>query len=209
MATVNPVPDYPNNSSSSTSNGGTRAADPDLILFDTELLPIDLMTDLLFEQVGGQEIINISRHDLVNGQNVSYRLISNTTALEQQANPKNIFRLSGTLSEYFENFAIKLAPHIPEEGTGPSPYYVGGLNSNPGCAGYPVLDRYDDTLIGCYTTFSEAQTAIDKDLAPFRPIVYSDTENGNIVIDVTKMKSNELVDIEILQSGTVENDTIY
>jgi len=118
---IQAVPDYPENqqiSSTSTSNA-IKIATPDLILLDGATLPVDLMTDLLFENIGGQEIISISRNDIVNGQEVSYNLIGNTGLLNRQYNTKNIFSVSGTLDTYFGNFSIRLDTHIPEEGTGP------------------------------------------------------------------------------------------
>lgn len=205
---VEPVPDVPEYRSVSAIYKGTKSATPDLILFDDTTLPIDIMTDLLFENIGGQEIINISRNDIINGQNIRYQLISNSTLLSQEYSPRNIFRVSGTLNEYFDNFAIKLSTHIPENGTGPAPYYVGAENSN-GCTGFPVLDKYDDTVIGCYPSFKAAQDAIDNDLAPYRDIVYSDPNTGDIVVDVTNMKVNENVEIQILSDGSLESDTIY
>jgi hypothetical protein len=119
---IQAVPDYPENqqiSSTSTSNA-IKIATPDLILLDGATLPVDLMTDLLFENIGGQEIISISRNDIVNGQEVSYNLIGNTGLLNRQYNTKNIFSVSGTLDTYFANFSIRLDTHIPEEGTGPA-----------------------------------------------------------------------------------------
>ena len=205
---VEPVPDVPEYRSVSAIYKGTKSATPDLILFDDTTLPIDIMTDLLFENIGGQEIINISRNDIINGQNIRYQLISNSTLLSQEYSPRNIFRVSGTLNEYFDNFAIKLSTHIPENGTGPAPYYVGAENSN-GCTGFPVLDKYDDTVIGCYPSVKAAQDAIDNDLAPYRDIVYSDPNTGDIVVDVTNMKVNENVEIQILSDGSLESDTIY
>lgn len=187
---------------------GIKPATPDLIFFEDSTLPVDLMTDLIFEQVGGQEIINVSRNDLLNGQRKGYTLISNTDRINKEYNSKNLIRISGTIQEKFDNFAIKLGPKVPEQGTGPALYYVGAENSF-GCSGFPALNRYDDTVAGCYDSYSEAQEAIDTLLSPFRPTVYSDPNTGNIVVDVTKMRTNELVDIEIFIDGTIENDTIY
>lgn len=187
---------------------GIKPASPDLIIFEDSVLPVDIMTDLIFEQVGGQEIINVSRHDLLNGQRKGYTLISNTDRIAKEYGSKNFIRISGTLQEKFDNFAIKLGSKVPEQGTGPAAYYVGVENSF-GCTGFPVLDRYDDTVAGCYTSYSEAQSAIENILSPSRPTVYSDPNSGSLVVDVTRMRVNELVDIEVLSSGTVENDTIY
>lgn len=205
---VEPVPDVPEYRTPDDVYRGTQEADPDLIIFDENSLPVDIMTDLLFENLGGREIINISRNDILNGQNVRYNIIANLGLLAQEYNSRNIFRVSGTLSDFFDNFSIALAPRIPRNGTGPALFYVGPENSN-GCTGFPVLNRYDDTVIACFGTLSEARNAIDEDLAPYRDIVYSNPENGDIVVDVTNLTNNERVDIEILSLSDLENDTIY
>ena len=118
---VQATPDYPSNQSigESSTSAAIKVATPDLIIIDPGSLPVDIMTDLLFENIGGQEIISISRNDLVNGQDVSYQLIGNTGALERRYNSNNIFSLPGTLDKYFANFSIRLDVHIPENGTGP------------------------------------------------------------------------------------------
>lgn len=125
------------------------------------------MTDLIFEDIGGQEIINISRSDIINGQDVSYSLIGNRKLLDRMYNPKNIFSLSGTLEKSFANFSIRLETHIPENGTGPE--VLPGQNQR----------------------------------------VYVESLTGDIIIDITNMETNERLDVEILRSGYVDNDTIY
>lgn len=102
------------------SEKAVKVATPDLILFDEEGLPVDIMTNLIFEQIGGQEIINIARNDIINGQRLSYNLISNAAQVNNAYNPKNIFTVPGTLESYFKNFAIRFEIHIPERGTGPN-----------------------------------------------------------------------------------------
>jgi len=47
---------------------------------------IETMTNLLFEDIGGQEIISIIRNDIVNGQNITYQPIKNVTSLYYQYN---------------------------------------------------------------------------------------------------------------------------
>jgi hypothetical protein len=103
-----------------TTEKAIKVATPDLILFDEEGLPIDIMTDLIFEQIGGQEIINIARNDIINGQRISYNLISNADQINNAYNTKNIFGVPGTLESYFKNFAIRFEIHVPERGTGPN-----------------------------------------------------------------------------------------
>lgn len=92
----------------------------DTILFDEETLPIEPLTDLIFENIGGQELINIARNDTVNGQQVIYQPIKNLSSVQQQYNPNNIINLQSTSDKYFKNFAIKLDGKLPLEGTGPA-----------------------------------------------------------------------------------------
>lgn len=121
---VSPQPDAPKPVFTSGSGGSTKIADPDIIEFDDESVPIEIIADLTFEQVGGQEIINIARNDLINGQNVLYRPIKNLQETYLRYNPKNLVGLQQTSEEIFRNFPIKLANYIPEEGSGPGGSFV-------------------------------------------------------------------------------------
>lgn len=166
---VQATPDLPENQSVGTgaSAKAIKIATPDLILVDSGSIPVDLMTDLIFEDIGGMELISISRNDIVNGQDVSYNLIGNGRLLERMYNPKNIFSISGTLDKTFANFSIRLETHVPENGTGPE--VLPGQNQR----------------------------------------VYVESGSGDIIIDVTNMEVNERLDVEVLRSGSVDNDTIY
>lgn len=101
-----------------------KTAPIDTVLFDDESTPIEVMTDIIFENIGGHELINIARNDIVNGQQVSYQPIKNLSSIQQQYNPNNILSLQSTSDKYFANFSIKLENKIPEPGTGPNGAYV-------------------------------------------------------------------------------------
>lgn len=118
---LNAVPDdptvlYPNG----TVPGDVKPATPDLILFNDERVPIEIMTDLIFENIGGQELINIVRSDLVNGQNILYQPIKNLSSLYFQYNPQNVLGLQDIDINYFKQFPINFANKTPECGTGPN-----------------------------------------------------------------------------------------
>jgi hypothetical protein len=102
----------------STASDGVLAASKDIFVITDDSLPIEIMTDLVFEDIGGQEIINISRSDIVSGQNVIYQPIKNLTLLNYQYNPQNIISLQDTLESYFKKFPIQLDKKIPTVGTG-------------------------------------------------------------------------------------------
>jgi hypothetical protein len=97
-----------------------KTAPIDTVLFDNSSVPIEVMTDLIFEDIGGQELINITRNDIINGQQISYSTIKNLASIQQQYNPNNIISLQSTSDKYFANFSIKLNEKIPNVGNGPS-----------------------------------------------------------------------------------------
>ena len=117
---VNALPDSPESYSYSQSSDDIKIADPDILIFNNDLLPIDTMADLIFENIGGQELINIARNDIVNGQDVAYRPIKNLTKLSQKYNSQTLVPLQNSSRSYFRNFAIKLEDHIPSQGSGPN-----------------------------------------------------------------------------------------
>ena len=116
---VNPTPMIPE-SYSSTADAGIRVASPDIVLISNESLPIDLMTNLIFENIGGRELLSISRNDTVNGQSIIYQPISNLANINLKYNPLNVVALQNTADNLFRSFAIELGDHIPIEGSGPN-----------------------------------------------------------------------------------------
>lgn len=95
-----------------------KTATPDIVLFDEENVDVDQIFDLIFENLGGQELINISRSDIINGQKISYQPIKNLSNIQQRYNPNNIISLQQTADKYFAGFSIKLEDKVPNEGNG-------------------------------------------------------------------------------------------
>lgn len=102
----------------STRDDSIKIATKDIILFEDEQVPVELMTDLIFENIGGQELINIARNDIVNGQNIIYQPIKNLTNLNFQYNPQNVLALQDTDINYFKKFPINFNNKVPVCGTG-------------------------------------------------------------------------------------------
>lgn len=160
--TIDPTPVLPESSPYSTkSSTAVKAATPDVILFDEASIPIESLSSLIFESLGGQEAINLVRSSTIDGTNVDYSPISNLKKLASAYGPKNITNVSGGLEQYFKNFAIRLDIHIPERGTGPL-----------GASVY--IDRNNPDQI----------------------------QTNRLVVDVTNMKTNEQVEIQVLNSGS-------
>lgn len=158
---VNPIPELPK-IVPSNSEDGVKIATPDIILFDEEAVPVEVMTDLIFENIGGQELINIARNDIVNGQSVIYSPIKNLSNVYFQYNPQNILALQDTSVSFFKKFPIKFENKVPNIGTGPN-----------------------------------------------GEIVYIDPETENIIINVINLEEDEQVEVQILNRGSLFNDTIY
>lgn len=81
----------------------------------TDLLPESIMEFLLFEQIGGQELITLSRTDMLNGQNVAYQPINNMTDIASQYSPNNIISIPGTMPETFKQYGIVLENYVPSQ----------------------------------------------------------------------------------------------
>jgi hypothetical protein len=124
---VSALPLTPNNAGlniSAFSVNPVLTAPIDTILFNDETLPVEIMADLIFENIGGQELINIARNDTVNGQPIIYQPIKNLAAIQQQYNPNNIVSLQATSDKYFQNFSIKFDTKVPTVGSGPNGEHV-------------------------------------------------------------------------------------
>jgi hypothetical protein len=66
---------------SATSQSAVKIPTPDLVLFNTAPMPIEVMSDLIFEDIGGIELLSLSRSDMVNGQDILYSPISNLSSI--------------------------------------------------------------------------------------------------------------------------------
>lgn len=152
-------------SQSANNVGGAQAvkiADPDIVLIDQNALPVELLAKMIFEEIGGQQLLAISRHDIVNGQQVIYSPIANIPQIAIAYNSGNIIPLQDPNKEIFAKFLIDFAKRIP--------------------------------------SFREVIS---------NGIVSFDASNTNIEILVQNMAPGEEVEVQILSSGEVFDDTIY
>ena len=102
----------------STQTNSTKIAVPNAIDELNDPLAYEAMYELIFQDIGGQELINISRSDAINGQNVMYSIVKNLKNLMLDYNSNNIIKLGGTSDVLFKNFAIKLEDKLPKYGLG-------------------------------------------------------------------------------------------
>lgn len=103
----------------STATNSTKVALPNAVDVLNDPLSYEVMFEIIFQDIGGQELINISRADAINGQNIMYSIVKNLKNIMLEYNSNNIIKLGGTSDVLFKNFSIKLEDRIPKYGNGP------------------------------------------------------------------------------------------
>ena len=89
-----------------SSTTSIKQANPDIIVFNEEIDP-EFLVQMFFQEFGGTELINISRYDLINGEQVSYSPIINLSSVRQSFNPNNIIAI-GAFQETPTKYGIDL-----------------------------------------------------------------------------------------------------
>lgn len=131
----------------------------DVVLFSENNVSIEGITNLLFEQIGGIELINMVRRDTVEGQNPYYSLISNLSSIKREFDPTQIISRQKPNQSYFDIYSIDLDSKIPDD------IYL-QINN---------LDNY-----------------------------YYIDDNGDFILELDNMGSDEIVELEIAESGTIK-----
>jgi hypothetical protein len=91
-----------------TQPSGIKQADPDIIIGPETDTTGDYIVERFFEELGGTELINLSRYDLIDGADVSYKPIANLSRLRRRFNPNNIIALDILSDNEFSKFSINL-----------------------------------------------------------------------------------------------------
>lgn len=101
---------------------GVKQADPDIVLFQDRPIDPEFLVELLYEDLAGIELINISRSDIIDGQEVVYSPVKQLSSLRRRYNPNNIIGLPELSSSFFSRFQIELLfrgvnpPYFDEQG---------------------------------------------------------------------------------------------
>lgn len=116
---------------------GVKQADPDIVILDTETISPELLIQLEYENISGAELINISRSDIIDGQQVVYSPIKNLSSLRRKYNPNNIIAIPSSSAAIFSKYLIDLIARGIYE-----PYF-----DDNGDLVIEVDDVFDDELI--------------------------------------------------------------
>lgn len=118
-ATANqPTYTWTNDFGRSTQSDHIKVALPNAVDDLNDPISYEAMYEIIFQDIGGQELISISRADAINGQNVMYSIVKNLKNMMLEYNSNNIIKLGGTSDVLFRNFSIKLEDKIPKYGNG-------------------------------------------------------------------------------------------
>jgi hypothetical protein len=80
---------------------------------DNDDIPVELISNLLFENLAANELIKYERHDTIEGTNVSYDIISNLSAIRKKFDPSTLISRQKPDTSYFDIYNIKLEDKIP------------------------------------------------------------------------------------------------
>ena len=160
---ISATPYSPSSPTTGTQDSGNtaKAATPDLILLKEEAFPVEVMTDLLFEDIGGTEILNFARHDLVDGIDIKYHQISNLDKIETIYGGTNLISLQNTSEQVFGKYPLKRYQYVPDKTDDPS-----GFN------GTAYLDAEGNLIFELYNLGNSHQIEIEFQAADTNDIIY-------------------------------------
>lgn len=113
--TTKPTPTKPVSDLALRRSQSNKVATSNLFIVDERTVTAEEMTDLLFEDFGATELINLSRHDSLNGQSIIYQPIKNMSALALDYNPQNILSFGQTENDLIQNFLLNVEKYIPSQ----------------------------------------------------------------------------------------------
>jgi hypothetical protein len=90
-----------------------KVADPQFILSADPTTSVEEMENVIWQGIGGHEILSLARRDLIDGKNINYNLISGLKQLFEEYNPKTILAIENSAPLYFNAFGIKFELYLP------------------------------------------------------------------------------------------------
>lgn len=92
-----------------------KTPERDVVSLVSEPVDAETIQNLLFENIGANELTRFVRHDTVEGMNPYYDIITNLSDIKRQFDPSNIISLQKTNSSFFDIYPIKLEYKIPDD----------------------------------------------------------------------------------------------
>lgn len=92
-----------------------RVPERDVIELLNQTVDSETIENLLFENIGANELTKFVRHDTVEGLNPYYNIISNLSDVKRKFNPASLISLQKNDSSLFDLYAIKLQDKVPTD----------------------------------------------------------------------------------------------
>ena len=92
-----------------------KVANVNVININYAATPVEQMEKMFFQDVGGTEILSVTRHDTVGGEKVIYSEVDNLQDLKIQFNPLNIL-VSTNLNDLFSGYGIDIKEKVNDAG---------------------------------------------------------------------------------------------
>lgn len=154
------VPTSPTNIRIYSPYNRAKIATPDLLVDTGTFESPEIIQQLILEDIGGQELINISRHDLVNGQNLKYSPVKNLASIAIRYSSNNIIPIQNTSNSVFNNFSIKLDLYLPNGGTNASGEYLSSLGTGPNGEPIYIDEKTGDIVVNFLDVPKDQQVEI-------------------------------------------------
>jgi hypothetical protein len=94
--------------------GNTAKVATSNLIIEQQDLSIDVMTQMTIEDFGALELINTAKHNLITGNNISYKPFSKLSVLNLKYDPMKILALSDATPAQFDAYALALENYVPE-----------------------------------------------------------------------------------------------
>lgn len=85
----------------------------DVVNYQDDNIPTELITNLLFENLGANELVKYERHDTIEGTNATYDIISNLSNIRKEFDPAALISRQKPDTSFFDIYTIKLENKIP------------------------------------------------------------------------------------------------
>lgn len=116
---VSPVPQAAAPAVERPISSNIKIASSNLFLINEAEIPVSKMTQMIFQDIGGQELTSFVRHDMVNGNNFNVQPFENLSKISQQNSINNLIKMQGTDDQLFNSSGYRLEDYIPQYGLGP------------------------------------------------------------------------------------------
>jgi len=91
-----------------------KVPEKSIVQYNESALPVEMITDVLFADVGGQELLTVSRWDTIDGQTVSYSLVTDLSQTANGFNSSGILTNNEGSQAYFRQFSVDVVNRMSE-----------------------------------------------------------------------------------------------